>query len=168
MKRIIVVILLSISQTVIFAEDIYENAINHFIEDIVKKQDFSGGTRDSIFFETNEIFPVYGIPTTICGYKIVKMRMDDFKNYLDTCSRGGDVIFSIERMGFCKTCDAKFSVLFVACYSDTKLNVDLHLHEVRYDYNSKTNTFVYRHCASGMPSYSFEKAYLERKGWRNK
>lgn len=170
MKILFAVISLLGLQNVFSAENIYEDAIAHFIEDVIEHQElsFSEGNRDSIyhfslFFESSEIFETNNIPSTICGYKIVQMRMDDFKTYLDTCSRRRGVIFSIERMNFCKTCDAKFSVLIVACHADYR-DVDLLLHEVRYDYKCKRNTFKYRYCASGGASHLWKNTYLRRKG----
>lgn len=170
MKYLFVVISLLIFPKTFSAEDIYEDAITHLIEDVIEYQEssFSEANRDSIyhfslFFESNEIFEENDIPSTICGYQIVKMRMDEFKTYLDTCSKRRGVIFSIERMNYCKTCDAKFSVSIVACHMDYR-NIKLLLHEARYDYNFKKNTMKYRYCVSGGTSQSWEDVYLRRKG----
>jgi hypothetical protein len=58
---------------------------------------------------------------------------------------------------------AYVSPYFVVSHADYR-DVDLLLHEVRYDYKCKRNTFKYRYCASGGASHSWKNTYLRRKG----
>lgn len=179
MKRIFVFILLLFSQyQVIYSIDnIYEDAMIHFVEEIVEPREFAirESGDDSLYnhtliFETDAADMRSKLPQTIHGYRIINWGIPELQHYLDTVSDGIIRFFFIDKMDFCKKCQAQIYIEFVEAVikkSDPEINFrDLRGYNISYKYNCETNTLDYNYWISGLFSNYDAINFLRRKGLR--
>lgn len=167
----VVFILILLPKCIYGANNIYEDAISHFIEEIVNKIELTNikATNDSMYHHTLIFESNYSlndrIPDTIDGFKILKLS--NIKNHLDTCKNGWIPIFTIDKIDYCEKCTVNFGVTFrhfVIKKEHDKLNlVGIEVYVISYDYESETKKFVYRYCDSGVAP----KELIKIKGWFN-
>lgn len=181
MKRIFVFILLLFSQYqfIYSIDNIYEDAMTHFVDDIVEGQDsaFIERRGDSLYhytfiIETDASDIQRELPRTIHGYRIINFGIPELQGYLDTVPEGIIRFFFVDKMDFCKKCQAQIFIRFVAVFvikTDSEIIYsDLQGHDVSYKYNCKTNTLEYKYCVSGLFQPYDAIEFLRRKGLKGK
>ena len=158
---------------ILFSENIYEDALNHFfqemIEDVEHTQIIHG--KDSVYhhvvlFENNDsVFEK--IPDSLYGYKI--KRINNVKAYIDTCSNGSVIVYTIEKINYYPTFLAPFCVDIVEYVMRKENNKlifdDSNLYQVCYGYECGSRSFLYQYLAPSNGG-AFKAKYLaKKKGW---
>ena len=176
MKRIFVIILLLFSQYhIVYPNNIYEDAMTHFVEDIVESTEsaYIESGEDSLYnynliFETDASYMRHELPRTIHGYRIINFGIPELLSYLDTVPEGIIRFFFVDKMDFCKKCQAEIFIRFVGVMV-RKINsvIDfryIQAYDVSYKYNCETNRLEYKYCVTGdfQPYDAIE--FLRRKG----
>ena len=176
MKRIFVIILLLFSQYhIVYPNNIYEDAMTHFVEDIVESTEsaYIESGEDSVYnynliFETDASYMRHELPRTIHGYRIINFGIPELLSYLDTVPEGIIRFFFVDKMDFCKKCQAQIFIRFVGVMV-RKINsvIDfryIQAYDVSYKYNCETNRLEYKYCVTGdfQPYDAIE--FLRRKG----
>ncbi|MBP5524611.1 MAG: hypothetical protein J6Y11_03295 [Paludibacteraceae bacterium] len=176
MKRIFVIILLLFSQYhIVYPNNIYEDAMTHFVEDIVESTEsaYIESGEDSLYnynliFETDASYMRHELPRTIHGYRIINFGIPELLSYLDTVPEGIIRFFFVDKMDFCKKCQAQIFIRFVGVMV-RKINsvIDfryIQAYDVSYKYNCETNRLEYKYCVTGdfQPYDAIE--FLRRKG----
>lgn len=182
MKYIVVGLLLIMCQCVFPEENIYNDAINHFIEEIIESQEKSHLEKDSLrhdsiyhhvlLFESNEMFQSKAMSDFIRGFKIDKLEPYEVKKYLDTCKNGRMSIFTVEKIDYCERCNARFFVeikeFILIKYKDGKYSIDFNGYSIHYVYNCENGKFNYKYCVCGSGSPFRAAKIARRKGWIDK
>lgn len=162
MKRIFVFILLLFSQyQVIYSIDnIYEDAMIHFVEEIVETNEFTVREigDDSLYnhtliFETDAADMRSKLPQTIHSYRIINFGIPELQCYLDTVPDGFIRFFFVNQMDYGQKRTAPFFISFVEVMVK-KTNSVLYFkqmlgHDFCYKYNCETNTLEYKYYVSG-------------------
>lgn len=179
MKRIFVFILLLFSQyQVIYSIDnIYEDAMIHFVEEIVETREFeireSGDDslyNHTLIFETDAADMRSKLPQTIHSYRIINFGIPELQCYLDTVPDGIIRFFFINQMDYGQKRTAPFFISFVDVMVK-KTNSVLYFrrmtgHDFCYKYNCETNTLEYKYYVSGNLEGADAFDYLRGKGLR--
>lgn len=173
MKYLVWIIFLITVQNVFPSGNIYEDALNHFIEHTINDQERGRLNigKDSIYkhmliFESNDVIEE-NIPNVVSGYEIRKIRY--IKDYLDTTLIDVVKIFTLDMMDYCNTCDAPFAIVFceyTAVKRDSAFvwrNRDTHAVSYRYDCKKRNLYFKYCSCST-LDSY-YVKQVVKKKGW---
>lgn len=177
MKRIVVFILLLFSQyhIVYSIDNIYEDAMTHFVEDIVESTEsaYIESGEDSLYnynliFETDALYMRRKLPRTIHGYRIINFGIPELQGYLDTVPEGIIRFFFVDKMDFCKKCQAQIYIQFVAVtVRKTNSVLDfryIQAHNISYKYNCETNRLEYKYCVTGSFQPYDAVEFLRRKG----
>lgn len=176
MKRIFVIILLLFSQYhIVYPNNIYEDAMTHFVEDIVESTEsaYIESGEDSLYnynliFETDASYMRHELPRTIHDYRIINFGIPELLSYLDTVPEGIIRFFFVDKMDFCKKCQAQIFIRFVGVMvRKTNSVIDfryIQAYDVSYKYNCETNRLEYKYCVTGdfQPYDAIE--FLRRKG----
>ena len=173
MKQLILIFVLVTSQLAYSSESIYGDAIKHLIKQRISGVDYIQ-TKDSLYhhklvFEHNSIFEDENVPSNILGYNIISEK--SIKDYINKSGNGLIIVFTIEKIDFCETCTAPFSVAITEWHIIKKDNnkyvfMDSYFYAVSYLYNCKTKTFQYRYINyAGTLGPYYDKQEARRKGW---
>ena len=149
--------------------------MTHFVDDIVEGQDsaFIERRGDSLYhytliIETDASDMLRELPRTIHGYRIINFGIPELQGYLDTVPEGIIRFFFVDKMDFCKKCQAQIFIRFVGVMV-RKINsvIDfryIQAYDVSYKYNCETNRLEYKYCVTGdfQPYDAIE--FLRRKG----
>lgn len=177
MKRIFVFILLLFSQyQVIYSiSNIYGDAMTRYVDEVVEEHEFAlrESGYDSIYnhtllFETDASNVLRELPQTIHGYRVINFGIPELQCYLDTVPDGIIRFFFLDKMDFCKECQAQFYIRFVrVVVRKINLRIDIRDMEVdnfSYTYNCETNTFEYKYYVTGDFDLYDAIEFLKRKG----
>ena len=182
MKYIVVGLLLIMCQYIFSGENIYDDAISHFIEEIIESQEMSHLEKDTLMhdsiyhhvllFESNEMFEQKVISNFTRGFKIDKLEPYEVKKYLDTCRNGRMTIFTVEKIDYCERCDAHFFVRIIEFtiikYREGRYSIDFNGYNIHYVYNCESGKFNYKYCVCGSGSQFRAAKIARRKGWIDK
>lgn len=129
-----------LSQFAYSSESIYEDAIKHFIKKKNTRND------NNLVFEYNSIFERGDIPSNIEECNITSVKL--IKEYLNKCKNGSVTIYTVEKIDFCETCIAPFSIEIKEWHIRKDDNeiifLQSHFYAVSYTYNCKRKKFKYK------------------------
>ena len=153
--------------------------MTHFVDEIVESTESAYIERgeDSLYnynliFETDALYMRRNLPQTIHGYRIINFGIPELHSYLDTVPEGIIRFFFVDKMDFCKKCQAQIYIQFVAVtVRKTNSVIDfsyIQAHNISYKYNCETNRLEYKYIVSGnfQPYDAIE--FLRRKGLKGK
>ena len=155
-------------------DNIYEDAMTHYIDEIVEEREFAvrESGYDSIYnhtliFETDAANMQ---KQTIHGYRIINWGFRELQHYLDTVPDGTIRLIFIEQMNYGQERIAQIFIPFVEVMVK-KINSVLYfnqmlVHDFSYKYNCKINTLEYKYYVSGSLGGADAINFLRRKGLR--
>lgn len=176
MKRFFfILVLLSQGQIFYSINNIYGDAMTRYVDEVVEEHEFTFRERgyDSIYnhtliFESDASNVERELPQTIHGYRIINFGISELQCYLDTVPEGIIRFFFLDKMDFCKECQAQFYIRFVrVVVRKTNSRIDISNMEVdnfSYKYNCETNTFEYKYYVTGVFGFYDAIEFLRRKG----
>lgn len=172
MRDTFVLIFLLLNIQIAFAENLYENALGHFISEIIEEQESAReeSYKDSIYhhilcFEDNN--SIKKVSYILNGYEIV--RINDVKLYLDTCKSNIATIFIMGNLEYNEAHENPFQIDF--CEYKIELRekdlvfYNMSNHVMSYRYDCDTKRFKYLHCISGIISSYESQKLAKQKGW---
>ena len=185
MVRRLIFFLFCIPHFVYSSETIYEETINHLVKEIVEKEELYNveNERDSIYNYAIVIGTVDNllqrrssisrkISELIEKHKIVVLEGNELANHIDTCKNEMQRIFVMEKLDYCESCRAPFSIRFVECFLnkiDHDVILSYHLvHDFCYTYNCELHKLEYSHCVTGRFNHLDECDFIKRNGFKER
>lgn len=156
-------------------DDIYMDAVEHVIEEIVEieENERKMDNKDSIY-NHSILLCAYGIdfssPDSIKKYEIRFCKDLDLKKYVSTSSKDILRVFVLLPIAHCKTCGSPFMIRLVECHIGESQEdiVLLHnlVHTVFYGYNCNSNIFNYHHLATGSFDYYQTRDFVKKMNFK--